>query len=58
MLVCGYLLEHFGRDLFEELRAYGAGDMKRIHAWIELHDIRAHDFTFQSLNQIDCLSRR
>ena len=53
----GYF-EHFGGDLFEELCADCAGDVKRIHAWIELDDIRAHHFPLQPLNQIDRLPRR
>jgi hypothetical protein len=52
------LFEHACGDLFEEFGADGAGDVKRIHPWIELDDIRTHDLTLQPLNQIDRLPRR
>jgi hypothetical protein len=40
------LFKHSRCDLFENLRANSAGDVKRIHARIKLHDIRADYFSF------------
>ena len=51
------LLDHSSSDLLQELRANSAGDVKRIHARIELHDVRAHNRAFDPLNQIDRLAR-
>src|SRR5262249_6299065 len=48
--------EHFGRDLFQQLRADHRRHAGRIHSRVEFDEVRADDIRLEPLDHIQCLA--